>query len=126
MWQPDDFDRLEPAHAGSDSKLHRAFVQDGLGVPLLAIRQRELDAEFIPKRAAFAATAILQPGANVVGGNGIVRTAYGSPDYSVPTIATLRLVDPARVDQIVIDGQTVPIARDLSSAVSYLAAARAP
>jgi pimeloyl-ACP methyl ester carboxylesterase len=117
-WHPGDFNLLEPATRGNDRKLVRTFVRDGLGVPLLAVRQRQKERGFIPRRAAFAATAILHPGASAASGNGVVRTAYRSADSSIPTIATLRLVDPVRVDQIAIDGQSVPIARDLSSAVS--------
>ena len=117
-WQPDGFDRLEPATAGNDRKINRTFVRDGLGVPLLALRQRPQDSGSIPKRSAFAATAILEPGASTLGGNSVTRVAYRSADPSVPTIATLRLVDPTRVDQIDMDGQTVPIAGDLSAPVS--------
>ncbi|MCA9147348.1 MAG: alpha/beta fold hydrolase [Planctomycetaceae bacterium] len=118
-WQPDDFNRLEPASlTNQDPKIDRVIQQNGLGVPFVAIRQRPESSDFLPSRTAFAATAVLEPNAGGVSSNDVVRTMYSSPDQSVPTIATLRLVDPTRIDQLVIDGQSVPIASNLSTAIS--------
>lgn len=115
-WQPDDFNRLEPASiTNQDPKIDRAILHNGLGVPLVAFRQRPEANDFLAGRTAFAATAVLEPGAS--GGN-VVQAMYSSPDRSVPTIATLRLIDPTRIDQLTIDGQAVPIARNLSTSVS--------
>lgn len=117
-WQPDDFERLEPTRArNNDPKIDRAIVQNGLGVPLVALRQRKQANDFLSGRTAFAATAVLEPGASGIDNN-VVQAMYGSPDQSVPRIATLRLIDPTRVDQVDVSGQPIPIARNLSAAVS--------
>lgn len=118
-WHPDDFNRLEPAGLTNlDPKIDRKIMQEGLGVPLVAVRERPTANELLPKHASFAATAILEPGVGFVDQYDVVQTAYAPSEEQVPAIATLRLVDPTRIDQMTIAGQPVPIARDLSAPLS--------
>lgn len=118
VWQPGDFNHLEPTYPGKDRKLHHEFMQGGVGVTLLVRRQHYDNQGLIPPRAAFAATAVLTPGAPLLAADIPAPTLQQPLDANPSRIATLRLIDPLRLDSITIDGQAIPIARELSSAVS--------
>lgn len=116
VWKTSDFNRLLPADDGQPRELLVNIRADGVGVPMVAVRQRPRAEGFLNTSVPFAATAVLRPTldysqpadrgpANVTG--------------SLPQIATLELIDPLRVDRSVFAGREVRITRDFSAPLEF-------
>ena len=61
-WQPGDFDQIQIAEGQGAKKLNNYWQRTGLGVPLIAVRQRPESRDFLGPVIPFAATAVLRPG----------------------------------------------------------------
>lgn len=113
-WKPEDVNRLFEYRWTSKAKLERRHCRPGVGVPLVAVRWRECDEPRLRAIHPFAVTAILRPApppnqrplhGNTVGAGGC--------DW------ILELHNPLVETEVDIDGQTYPLAADLSAPIEY-------
>ena len=102
---PRDFDRVIPAKSRKQKELENIYRREGLGVSTVVEHFRKGDEPFSRDKTSFGATAILFP---IDIGDGL-----GSQ-------FVLELADPLRVDSMDVDGQSIPIVRDVSAAISYV------
>ena len=104
-WGPSDFTRLVVADRFVRTKLETQHYREGMGVPLIVVREREAPERFYSPRSYFAATANLkrsEPGAGEC-----------EPGW------TLELSDPFVVNGTCFEGRTVRLAADYSAPSRY-------
>lgn len=79
VWRPEDFDAMMPVGPYRSTTLSRRYGNDGVGVPLVVVRQRPPGQPFVRQQTAFAATAVLKPA--------VLEPADGMPldEMLVPT-----------------------------------------
>lgn len=101
VWAPTEFGTLHPV--GDDTPAHptRAYRRQGLGVPLVVVRNDAGAARpFVQPGRKFAATALVRP----------VMTPMG-------VVARLEFYDPLRESQVQLVGGAVPLASDISAPI---------
>jgi pimeloyl-ACP methyl ester carboxylesterase len=116
VWQQSDFNRLVPADDGQPRELVVNIRANGVGVPMVAIRQRPQPEGFHNKSVPFAVTAILRPT--------LAAAPPTAPNTipvanSLPNFATLEFIDPVRVDRAEFAGREVRITRDFTAPFHY-------
>ena len=103
-WRPSDFNRLVVADRFVRTELKEQYYCDGVGVPLIVVREKE--ARFLANRSHFAATANLK------------RSQQDACDCEAAW--TLELANPLTVDCTDFSGRPVRVAGDLSAATRYV------
>jgi hypothetical protein len=104
-WGPRDFSRLVVADRFVRTELEANFYSEGVGLPLIVIREKETPERFHSARSHFAATANLK------------RNREASADSTLAW--TLELADPFSVDCVDFNAQPVRLAADYSAPVRY-------
>jgi pimeloyl-ACP methyl ester carboxylesterase len=109
-WEPRDIGKLfltEPSHNGKITNYH---ASQGFGVPIVAIRQASgcptAAERFFVKQLPFAATIVLRP-------------ASGTNNVGASQVGVLEFYGPLQVRAVTVQGQAVPLARDLSAPFEY-------
>ena len=122
-WQPGDFDQIQIAEGQGAKKLNNYWQRTGLGVPLIAVRQRPESRDFLGPVIPFAATAVLHPG-NGNAAHAAVRTAgqSASTDDSSDVVATLDLYDPLHVTYVNFGAVEHELTRDISAPLAFVSA----
>jgi len=105
-WQPHDFSRMVIADRFVRSDLKAQFYGAGIGVPLVVVREKDTPERFLASRSHFPATANLK------------RRSPDTCDCEPAWV--LELANPLRIGCTRFNGQSVQIARDLSSATRYV------
>jgi hypothetical protein len=112
-WAPDDFSELQLVKQSDQVVLERYWDEQGLGVPLVALRRRETSDAFMGQDVPFSATCILRPRPH---------EQTSPPDGSTDPVAAdnaiaavLEVHDPIRVKQIAYEDRQWHLARDLSA-----------
>ncbi|MFN9853871.1 MAG: esterase/lipase family protein [Planctomycetota bacterium] len=99
-WSREDFHELRVVGPYFQKSLSHYQTSDGLGVPVVILRRKPEatphTTDFLPRTAAFAATAVI------------------TPDGS-----TLRLYDPLRIPSDAIEGCEIQLARDTTADLAY-------
>ena len=96
----EDFDELEVVGEYSVPQLNNIYRREGVGVPVVVVRNREQSDSFQRKRQAFAATIVLRHNA-------------GSDLSEQSTV--LELHDPLRINSFESTGHSIPMAADTSA-----------
>ncbi len=104
-WGPRDFSRLVVADRFVRTELEANFYGEGVGLPLIVIREKETPERFHTPRSHFAATANLK--------------CNGKSSADCAPTWTLELADPFSVDCVEFNGQTVRLAADYSAPTRY-------
>lgn len=104
-WGPGDFNRLVIADRFVRTPMKTQYYRDGVGVPLIAIRERAAPERFYAGRSHFAATANLKCHSDA---------AEGRPGW------VLELANPYALDCTEFDGQSVRLAADYSASSRYI------
>ena len=113
-WQNDDFAGFKFVSDYEVQGLKNQFHSFGLGVPLIAIRERhgeqQPDEQFLPALLSFPVTAFLH----------VVPDARACPTGTRPRhVAILELYDPLSSTDIVAGARRVPLETDLSTPLAY-------
>jgi hypothetical protein len=113
-WQNDDFAAFKFVSDYEVQGLKNQFHSFGLGVPLIAVRERhgpqQPGEQFLPALLSFPVTAFLH----------VLPDTRASPTGTRPRhIAVLELHDPLSATDIVVDGRRVPLETDLSTPLAY-------
>lgn len=116
VWQPSDFNRLVPADDGEPRELVVNIRANGVGVPMVAVRQRPQPEGFHNASVPFAVTAILRPTLAVAPPIAPNTTTGGN---LLPSFATLEFIDPVRADRAEFAGREVRITRDFSAPFDF-------
>jgi len=96
VWSPTDFQHLLPSGDYESPNLTRRFRDNGLGVPIVVVRNTAAPQPFTRNEQAFAATVVLRPDTT--------KSGYQLVFY-----------DPLRASNIVVAGCQVPLVRDLTA-----------
>ncbi|NLS98190.1 MAG: alpha/beta fold hydrolase [Planctomycetaceae bacterium] len=104
-WRPGDFNRLVIADRFVRTRLKTQYYRDGIGVPLIAIREREAPERFYTGRSHFAATANLKCHSDA---------AQNRPGW------VLELANPYAIECTDFGGQSLRLAADYSAASRYI------
>ena len=104
-WEPRDFTRLVIADRFVRTQLKTQHYCEGMGVPLIVVRERETPERFHTSRSHFAATANLKPGE--------LGAGKCEPGW------TVELSDPFVVYFTRLEGQPVRLAADYSAPSRY-------
>ena len=111
-WSPDDIDQIILASAFDVSGLPVINYQYGLGVPLIAVRRSDKNAEgaerFYPPEMAFPLTAFINPPSK------LREPARGDENRGL----MLELIDPLRIRTVGIP--PMPIESDLTTPLAYM------
>jgi hypothetical protein len=127
-WKADDFDQLLVVGDYDTAEISRRYRREGLGVPLVVVRQRRndgtpRDAYFAP-RQPFGVTAVLRPDLDLLLGKKIAKSKSGeielasgrnSLEVLSESSARIEFVDPLRAATIEVGSQTLPLAGDFSA-----------
>ena len=113
-WQDDDFAGFRFVSDYEVQGLKNQFHSFGLGVPLIAIRERHgsqrTDEQFLPAQLSFPVTAFLH----------VVPDTGPCPNGTRPRhVAILELDDPLLATDIVVGDRRVPLETDLSTPLAY-------
>lgn len=113
-WQSDDFAGFKFVSDYEVQGLKNQFHSFGLGVPLIAIRERQgqqqPDEQFLPAVLSFPVTAFLH----------VVPDTRACPTGTRPRhVAILELFDPLSSTDIVVGDRRVPLETDLSTPLAY-------
>lgn len=116
-WRPEDFARFEFASDYDIYGLQNHYRRYGLGVPLIAVRQRYADepasARYYPPELSFPVTALVRP-------CGMIYPP--APDAAPRHQAVLELYDPLATDTVPIGGSLVPLESDLTTPLAHFLA----
>jgi pimeloyl-ACP methyl ester carboxylesterase len=111
-WSPDDIDQIILASAFEVSGLPTLNYQYGLGVPLIAVRRSDKNAEgaerFYPPEMAFPLTAFITPVSK------LHNAAKGDENREL----TLELIDPLRTRTV--GNPPIPTESDLTTPLAYM------
>jgi Alpha/beta hydrolase family len=106
-WLPSDFQQFTPPPPNLPSLLRQRYCKQGCGVPIVVTRCRDpnspTDVRFFPPQTPFAATVVLRFSSAELG-NG----AYDA-------LPVLEFYNPLQAAGITADGETVPLAADLTA-----------
>ncbi len=113
-WQNDDFAAFKFVSDYEVQGLKNQFHSFGLGVPLIALRERhgtpQASEQFLPALLSFPVTAFLH----------VLPDTRASPSGTRPRhVAVLELHDPLSAADIVVAGRRVPMETDLSTPLAY-------
>ena len=115
-WRREDFGRFEFASDYEILGLKNHYHTYGLGVPLIAVRQKYADqppvASYYPDALSFPVTAMLRPAPEL-------STVDPSSPRSVRRHAVLDLYDPLVTDDLVVSNVRVPLESDLTTPLAY-------
>ena len=120
-WKREDFDQLHAVDRPLRSHLKRYWSDPGLGVPMVAIRQRREADPYLGKMIPYAATGILRP----IGSDASAELDTTTQVRQVahqgdrPTIARLELFDPLRVTHFSDSNRSWDLARDISAPLGF-------
>lgn len=103
-WQAEQFSRLIPVGSYETDAFRNIHQQDGVGIPLVVVSERNSEEPFLADTSYFAATFVMDCGAQ---------------DEFVLDNVQLKLVDPLRVTQTSIQGRRVAFAKDISAPLAY-------
>lgn len=113
VWEAEEFDHLEPVGDYSTHVFRDAHRQCGCGVPLIVSSSCQHPRPLLGDRRVFAATAVLQAASAPCDSSELGGEGQGSSGWA------LELYDPLRIDTIAVDGQNVPLAKDISAPIAY-------
>ncbi len=121
VWHPRDFGKLVLVGDYSAPELSHAHQCQGLGVPLVVVRQQEREERFHGKRQHFAATAILRPRVDAVTASDATSAQGNSPD-NTPNMSGLSLefYDPLRVPCVQVAGRKLHLNTDTTAPFALL------
>lgn len=113
-WQNDDFAAFKFVSDYEVQGLKNQFHSFGLGVPLIAIRERhgpqQPAEQFLPALLSFPVTAFLH----------VVPDSGATPNGTRPRhTAILKLYDPLSATDIVVGDRRIPLETDLSTPLAY-------
>ena len=121
-WKREDFDQLHAVDRPLQSHLKRYWSDPGLGVPMVAIRERPQPDRYLGKMVPYAATGVLRP----LGSETFAKNDDASPQIRPvahrddrPTIARLELYDPLRVTYCSDSNRSWDLARDISAPLGF-------
>jgi pimeloyl-ACP methyl ester carboxylesterase len=100
----DEFDELIVVGEYSTSQLNHTFRRDGVGIPVIAVRNHESHEPFQRKRQGFAATFVLRQ--------------IGESDSADDPSTCLELHDPLRISSIAHDQSSLPLASDSTAPIA--------
>ncbi|NLS96612.1 MAG: hypothetical protein GXX96_31130 [Planctomycetaceae bacterium] len=113
-WTADDFDRFEFVSDYEIKGLKNHYQTYGLGVPLIAVRQRHANeppaAKYYPEGLSFPVTAFVRP---LPVGN------QDCCDVTAKHAGIIELQDPLAVSDIVVGDVRVPLESDLTTPMAY-------
>lgn len=112
VWETAEFERVLPVPNYTTKSLRNIHRKSGIGIPLLVTSTRKRDHKFFNKNVAFPATMIFR----IADSRDHTPSSKEEHDYDRYSI---ELHDPLRVDEVQIDGQSRPIAKDTSSPFAY-------
>lgn len=107
VWRPDQFHELVPVGDYVTESMSKLYRRPGVGIPLVVMRNsRPGDDAFLADVSHFAAT---------------LRLSHDHSEIADTDHSGLRLEfhDPLRVDRVDIDGQSVPLRKDISAPLAY-------
>jgi pimeloyl-ACP methyl ester carboxylesterase len=111
-WAPDDIDQLMLSSSFEVSGLPTINYQYGLGVPLIAVRRSDQNAEgverFYTPEMAFPLTAFITP----------VSKLGNAPKVEENGALTLELIDPLRTRAV--GNPAIPVESDLTTPLAYM------
>ncbi len=114
QWVADDFDRFEFVSDYEIKGLKNHYQNYGLGVPLIAVRQRHAGetpaAKYYPEGLSFPVTAFLRP---LPAGN------QDCCDASAQHAGVIELHDPLAMTDIAVGDVRVPLESDLTTPLAY-------
>lgn len=114
-WQPSDFQELFPVGEYDTSVVTRKHRRSGYGLPLVVRRCHPtcayIEEASLPNGICFAATAVLTPNEN---------ECSGLPT-GIPTSATLSLYNPLNTATIEVQGESLPLASDITAPFAFSA-----
>ncbi len=120
-WKREDFDQLHAVDRPLRSHLKRYWSDPGLGVPMVAIRQRSQADPYLAKMIPYAATGVLCPirsdASTRSGASAEVRRV--AHQETRPIIARLELHDPLRVTHFSDSHRCWDLARDISAPLGF-------
>ena len=108
-WAKEDFTKLRLAKFSDRKVLDRYWSEPGLGVPLVAVRQRETSEGYINAQIPFSATCILRPKSREESSETL------SSESGSEINAVLELKDPLRIETVSYRSRQWNLARDLSA-----------
>lgn len=111
-WDAEDIDELRLAEDYRKAKLARYWINPGVGTPVIVLREKEADEEWVVPRTPFAATALLEPVRSVG-----VRVATVDP-----VVGQLVFYDPVLSDECEVESRSLPLTRDLSAPMALASA----
>ncbi len=118
-WLLDDNDELLVVGDYEPLDFHKRYGQPGLGVALVAVRNRRGDGSprdrFLFEKHPFAVSVVLRPDLESLIGKQAVATASLEDRQR----ARLELVDPLRTDGVEVGGTRLALACDLSAPLQY-------
>ena len=119
-WTLDDHDAIRLASEFSDVKLENYWIDEGMGLPLVSIREREPAESYIAERVPFSTTAVLKPSLPGTGKPDASYTSLQATSVSAsiekePVIGVLELHDPMMQRQVDVGQRPLPLTRDLSA-----------
>lgn len=125
-WLMEDFNQLHVVETPLKAHLKRYWSDQGLGIPMVAIRQRQESTPHMGNVVPYSATAVLRPAPDY--GRGVQLDAASDEDVTTvrqashasrSKIAVLELHDPLRVAQLTDSNRRWDLARDLSAPLGF-------
>lgn len=112
VWNPEEFDHLEPVGDYSTNAFRVPHRVCGCGVPLVVVSSCKHARPFLSEQRVFAATAVLQadPSPSDLAEHEGQEQGSGW---------ALELYDPLRIDTVPLADRAVPLAKDLSAPIAY-------
>ncbi len=114
-WQPEDFNQLHVVRAPLRSHLKRYWVDPGLGVSMVAIRDRPKPTKHMGTLVPYSATAVLRPATRTPSKSKYSQVAYSAES----TVGVLELHDPLRVTQFSDSNREWDLNRDSSAPLGF-------
>ncbi len=116
----DDFDRWHIVGDYQSKYLLTKHRSPGLGVPMVAIRERKECDKWYPEEVPFAVTGILRPEAEMNLYDATVEAAIPSGTHVEQVVAKLELYDPRTSGDVELNCRQVPLAKDTTAPYAYL------
>jgi len=112
VWEAAEFERVLPVPNYTTKSLRNIHRTSGVGIPLLVTSARNRNNQFLNKDLVFPATMVFRI-MDSIAHSPTSREEHEYDRYSI------ELHDPLRVDAVLLDGQSRPIAKDISSPFAY-------
>jgi len=116
----DDFDRWHIVGDYQSKYLLTKHRSPGLGVPMVAIRERKKADKWFPAEVPFSVTGILRPEAEMNLYDATVEAATPEGTHVEQVVAKLELYDPRTSGDVEFNCRQVPLAKDTTAPYAYL------